>query len=131
MILRLKLTLQLLAAHRIRSWRDWGPPRLILRRSLTLQTLLVQALLVTPNIVVALRFEVRRKPIHLGNSLVADNTGRIKHSDSGENSQPRDPCALFHFIRILSASLQTADALSDRQKRGFFVARPRSNLRGI
>jgi hypothetical protein len=122
MILGLKLTLQLLATHRIWSWRDWGPTRLILRRSLALQTLLMQTLLVTSNIVVALRFEVRRKPIHLSNSLVADNTGRIKHSDSGENSQPRDPRALFHFIRILSASLRTVDALRDRQKRGFFVA---------
>jgi hypothetical protein len=88
MILGLKLTLQLLAAHRIWSWRDWGPTRLILRRSrsLALQTLLVQTLLVTSNIVVALRFEVRRKPIHLSNSLVADNPGNVRHSDSGENS---------------------------------------------
>jgi hypothetical protein len=86
MILGLKLTLQLLAAHRIWSWRDWGPTRLILRRSLALQTLLMQTLLVTSNIVVALRFEVRRKPIHLSNSLVADNPGNVRHSDSGENS---------------------------------------------
>jgi len=120
MILGLKLALQLLAAHWIRSWRDWGPTRLILRRSLALQTLLMQTLLVTSNIVVALRFEVRRKPIHLSNSLVADPSGRIKHSDSGENSQPRDLRALFHFHS--HPSLQTVDALSDRQNRGFFVA---------
>ena len=118
MILRLNLTLQLLAAHRIWSWRDSGPTRLILRRSLALQTLLV-----TSNVVVALRLEVRRKPIHLSNSLVADNPGRIKHSDGGENGQPRDLRALLHcHSHPCSASLQTVDASSDRQKKGFFVA---------
>jgi AraC-like DNA-binding protein len=34
--------------------------------------------------------------------LVADSPGRIKHSDGGENGQPRDLRASFHFIRILA-----------------------------
>lgn len=64
-----------------------------------LQALLMQTLLVTSNVIVTLRIEVRPKPIHLGNGLIAAHSGNIKHSDNNETSQSGNPCALFHLVR--------------------------------
>lgn len=78
MIFGLNLTHQSLAARRVWSWRGWRSARLMLHRPIALQALLVQTLLVAPNVAVALRFEVGREPIHLGNSLIANHPRKIK-----------------------------------------------------
>ncbi|MPZ40472.1 MAG: hypothetical protein GEU95_20950 [Rhizobiales bacterium] len=68
-----------------------------------------QTLLVTTNIIVALRFEVRRQPIHLSNSLMAGDAREGQHSNSGENNQPRNPRASFHFTVLSSSNRVTND----------------------
>jgi hypothetical protein len=109
-VFRLKLTHQLLAAHRVRSMRGPGLTGPMLRRPFALQASLVQTLLVTSNVIVALRFEVRRKPVHLSNSLITRYSGRTKRCDSDENSQSRNPRALFHLVSHLSSSTLPAMA---------------------
>jgi hypothetical protein len=72
---------------------------MLLQHAFALPTLLVQALLVPSQIVVALRLQVRREPIHLSDSLVRGRPGKAKHSDSGKNSQPGNPSIPFHCTR--------------------------------